>query len=97
MINENEIPQGWEIVKLGEICFTTSGGTPSRMQPNFYNGKIPWIKSGELDKGLILDSEEKITEDAIKNSSAKIFPKGTLLIALYGISFSFIIFYSVNR
>ena len=57
MINENEIPQGWEIVKLGEICFTTSGGTPSRMQPNFYNGKIPWIKSGELDKGLILDSE----------------------------------------
>ncbi|HTN08084.1 restriction endonuclease subunit S [Agriterribacter sp.] len=50
----------------------------------YYNGNIPWVKSGELDKGLITDTEEKISEEAIKNSSAKIFPKGTLLIALYG-------------
>ncbi len=79
-----EIPKGWIIEKLGDICFTTSGGTPSRKNADFYNGTIPWIKSGELDKGLINKAEEYITEKAVKNSSAKIFPKGTLLIALYG-------------
>jgi type I restriction enzyme S subunit len=78
------LPKGWTIAKLGDICFTTSGGTPSRKVPNYYGGNIPWVKSGELDKGLILDTEEKITEEAIQNSSAKIFPGGTLLIALYG-------------
>ena len=84
MIDLETLPKGWTIAKLGDICFTTSGGTPSRKVPNYYGGNIPWVKSGELDKGLILDTEEKITEDAIKNSSAKLFPKGTLLIALYG-------------
>lgn len=71
-------------VPLGEIFFTTSGGTPSRKNPAYYNGNIPWIKSGELDKGIINKAEEYITESAVKNSSAKLFPKGTLLIALYG-------------
>jgi len=74
----------WQIKKLGEVCKTTSGGTPSRRNPDYYNGSIPWVKSGELDKGIILNTEEKITDEAIKNSSAKVFPKGTLLIALYG-------------
>lgn len=77
-INIKELPKDWNWVKLGEVCFTTSGGTPSRREPQFYNGNIPWVKSGELDKGLITDTEEKISEDAIKNSSAKVFPKGTL-------------------
>lgn len=70
--------------KLGEICETTSGGTPNRKNDAYYGGIIPWVKSGELGKGVIYDTEEKITEQAVKESSAKIFPKGTLLIALYG-------------
>ena len=70
--------------KLGEICETTSGGTPNRKNDAYYGGIIPWVKSGELGKGIIYDTEEKITEQAVKESSAKIFPKGTLLIALYG-------------
>lgn len=70
--------------KLGEICETTSGGTPNRKNDAYYGGTIPWVKSGELGKGIIYDTEEKITEQAVKESSAKIFPKGTLLIALYG-------------
>ena len=74
----------WVETTLGEVFFTTSGGTPSRKNKAFYEGSIPWVKSGELDKGLILDTEEKITEEAIQNSSAKKFPAGTLLIALYG-------------
>ena len=76
--------EDWEEIELGNICFTTSGGTPSRQNKSFYEGNIPWVKSGELDKGIILDSEEHITEEAIKKSSAKVFPKGTLLFALYG-------------
>jgi type I restriction enzyme S subunit len=76
--------EDWIECDLGNVCFTTSGGTPNRQNKSFYEGNIPWVKSGELDKGIILDSQEHISEDAIKNSSAKIFPKGTLLFALYG-------------
>jgi type I restriction enzyme S subunit len=76
--------EDWIEVELGEVCFTTSGGTPSRRNAAFYQGSIPWVKSGELDKGIIYDTEEHISEEAVKKSSAKIFPEGTLLIALYG-------------
>jgi type I restriction enzyme S subunit len=81
---ESELPNTWLLSKLGDVCFTTSGGTPSRKRDDFYGGNIPWVKSGELSKGLITKTEEYITELAVKNSSAKIFPSGTLLIALYG-------------
>jgi type I restriction enzyme S subunit len=91
-----DLPVGWEIKKLGNVCVTTSGGTPSRKEAKYYNGNIAWIKSGELDKGLILDSEEKITAEAIKNSSAKIFPKGTLLIALYGATIGKLAFLGID-
>jgi len=80
----NEIPKTWLVSKLGDLCFTTSGGTPSRKRDDYYGGNIPWVKSGELSKGLITKTEEYITEAAVNNSSAKIFPAGTLLIALYG-------------
>ena len=80
----NELPEGWVVKKLGDVCETTSGGTPNRKDSSLYGGHIPWVKSGELDKGIITDTEEKITDEAIKKSSAKVFPKGTLLIALYG-------------
>lgn len=88
--------EDWTDVELGEVCFTTSGGTPSRRKDEFYNGSIPWVKSGELDKGIIYDTEEKISEDAIRNSSAKIFPKGTLLIALYGATIGKLAFLGVD-
>ena len=92
----NQLPKDWKWVKLGEVCDTTSGGTPSRREPKYYNGNIPWVKSGELDKGLITDTEEKISEEAIKHSSAKIFPKGTLLIALYGATIGKLAFLGVD-
>jgi restriction endonuclease S subunit len=72
------------ILKISEICDISSGGTPSRTNPEFYNGNIPWIKTGEVINDIIYDTEEKITEDAIKNSSAKIYKKGSLIIAMYG-------------
>ncbi|GIV30465.1 MAG: hypothetical protein KatS3mg028_1531 [Bacteroidia bacterium] len=80
-----EIPSTWVWCRLGEIAESTSGGTPDRSNPKFWKGNINWLKSGELNDGFINDeSEEKITEEGLKNSSAKLFPKGTLLIALYG-------------
>lgn len=79
-----KLPNSWTWVNLEEILDTTSGGTPSRKRPDYYKGTIPWVKSGELNYNLITDTEEKITNEALENSSAKLFPKGTLLIALYG-------------
>ena len=83
LINDNN--NDWEIIKLGDIIDTQSGGTPSRSEPkNFSNGNIRWIKSGELNKGDIYDSEEYITEQGLVNSSAKILPKDSVLVAMYG-------------
>jgi type I restriction enzyme, S subunit len=79
-----KVPKGWVGVKLGDVCETTSGGTPSRSHSSFYVGSIPWVKSGELEYNTICKTEECISDEAIIKSSAKLLPKDTLLIALYG-------------
>lgn len=79
-----ELPDTWAWIRLGDVNETTSGGTPKRSNKAYYGGDIPWLKSGELEDNIITKTEEKITDPGLKNSSAKIFPKGTLLIALYG-------------
>lgn len=73
-------------VRIEDLCLkVTSGGTPSRKKAEFYsNGSIPWLKTGELKGWFIYDSQEKITEEAINSSSAKIYPKNTVLMAMYG-------------
>lgn len=78
------LPDGWRWVRLGDVCSTTSGGTPSRGVKAYYGGSIAWVKSGELNDGEIYSTEETITEEGLTHSSAKLFPAGTLLIALYG-------------
>jgi len=82
--NPISLPQGWVFTQIQKVCETTSGGTPSRKKPEFYNGNIPWVKSGELNDSLILSSEETITELGLQNSNATIFPKRTILMAMYG-------------
>jgi type I restriction enzyme S subunit len=70
---------------LGEVIKTTSGGTPSRKNEEYYcNGNIEWVKSKELHHSYILDTEEKITVEAVHNSSAKLLPENSILIAMYG-------------
>ena len=76
----------WSFVKIEEVCETTSGGTPLRNRFDFYNGDIPWIKSGELHSKYVYNSEESITELGLKNSSAKLFPINSVLIAMYGVT-----------
>ena len=78
------LPIGWEWAQLGDVCRTTSGGTPSRKYARYFTGNIPWVKSGELPDGVVTEVGERITEEAVAKSSAKLFPAGTLLIALYG-------------
>lgn len=80
----SELPQGWAETTLGEVADWGSGGTPSRSERSFYGGTIPWIKSGELNGRYVTTTEEFITEAAIKNSSAKLFPAGSVAIAMYG-------------
>ncbi len=70
--------------KIGDIARVTSGGTPSRDNPTYWGGDIPWIKTGELVDGDIFDSEEFITQEGMKNSSTQLFPSETILVALYG-------------
>lgn len=76
---------GWEIKKLGEVCETSSGGTPSKLHNEYYEGgTIPWLRSGEVAQGCIYDSELFITKEGLENSSAKLFPIDTVVIAMYG-------------
>ncbi len=80
----NKIPDNWVWTTLEQIADMTSGGTPSRTKKEYWNGNINWLKSGELKDTYIHEVEEKITEEGLKGSSAKIFPKDTLLMAMYG-------------
>lgn len=75
----------WETALLGEVCETTSGGTPLKSKREYYEGgSIPWLKSGEVGQGYVYQVEECITELGLKNSSAKLFPSETVLVAMYG-------------
>ncbi|NII25164.1 N-6 DNA methylase [Pseudoflavitalea sp. X16] len=75
----------FDIVKIGDVFKTSSGGTPLKDKEEYYkNGNIPWLRSGEVAQGFITSSELYITEEGLKNSSAKIFPINTVLVAMYG-------------
>lgn len=74
----------WSCSYLKECCQIGSGGTPSRKNPEYYQGSIPWIKTGEINWNEIDDAEEKISEAAIENSSAKLYEPGAILVAMYG-------------
>lgn len=78
------IPEGWDVVELGSQCRISSGGTPSRDNPDYWNGKIPWVKTGEIDYRRITQTEEHISDKGLEDSAAKIFPRGTVLMAMYG-------------
>lgn len=84
MVQNSTLTSDWNWKKVSEIADTKSGGTPLRSHPEYFNGDIPWIKSGELGDGYIRSAEESITYLGMKNSSARIFPKGSVLVALYG-------------
>ncbi|MBN3905222.1 MAG: restriction endonuclease subunit S [Nostoc sp. NMS1] len=79
-----ELPEGWVWTKLSELGEWSSGGTPSRKNSKYYDGEIPWVKTGDLPDGLIKKIDEKITHEGLANSSAKLFSSGSLIVAMYG-------------
>lgn len=82
---DNGLPMHWSFLKLGSVAQVTSGGTPSRKKASFWeNGTIPWITTGEVNFNCITNSSQKITDEGLKNSAAKMFPPDTILMAMYG-------------
>ncbi len=69
---------------LGDVGKWQSGATPSRMRKDYYNGTIPWLKTGDLNDGIVTDIPESITELALCETSVKLNRKGSILIAMYG-------------
>lgn len=82
---KREIPQGWTAAKIKDVAQTYSGGTPTSTNSEYYDGgDIPWINSGELNNPIITSTTNYITEEGLNNSSAKLYPQDTVLVALYG-------------
>lgn len=85
MITETQLPKGWKKTTLGAEFEWSSGGTPKSGTPAYYeNGTIHWLNISDLNDGLISCAEKQITELGLKESSAKIVPKNSVLIAIYG-------------
>ena len=75
----------YDTVKIGDVFSTTSGGTPSKSHPEYYeNGTIPWLSSGEVNIGVIHSVKNYITQEGVDNSSAKMVPENSVVIAMYG-------------
>ncbi|RGQ35062.1 restriction endonuclease subunit S [[Clostridium] leptum] len=78
-----DIPENWVWTRLDTISSITSGGTPARTNPSFWGGNIPWVKIGDIKEKYVFSSEEKITVKGLNSSSAKVFPKNTILYTIF--------------
>ena len=87
-ITDNEIPfdipETWVWIRVGDIGSWGSGATPSRTNPAYYGGSIPWLKTGDLNDGFIKEVPEYITELALEKTSVRLNPVGSVLMAMYG-------------
>ena len=79
-----EIPNSWTWARMGQIGDWGAGSTPQRTNPNYYGGNILWLKTGELNNGIVYDTEEKITQKAFQDCSLRMNKIGDVLIAMYG-------------
>lgn len=82
--NRSSVKHLYPILRVADLCKIGSGGTPPRKYPQYFKGEIPWVKTTEVRDNVILDTGEHVSRDGLENSSAKIHPKGSLIIAMYG-------------
>lgn len=82
--NLPELPEGWVWASLGLCFYVGVGATPSRKEPGYWNGDIPWVSSGEVQFSRISKTKEYISEDGLKNSSTQVNPKGSVLLGMIG-------------
>ncbi len=82
--NNRSITNLFKTRMVAELCKISSGGTPSRKIPQYFRGDIPWVKTTEVRDDVVFETEEHISSTGLQNSSAKIYPKGSLLVAMYG-------------
>jgi len=78
------LPKSWLWCRVGDIAEVCLGGTPSRKEPSYWGGEIYWVSSGEVANCRITNTKEKFSEEGLLNSNAKVYPKGTVLIAIIG-------------
>ena len=80
----NKLPQE-ALTTIGALTTVVTGATPSRKRSDYYNGTIPWVKTGEIEQGIINDAEEHITDLAVAETNCKILPINTIMLAMYGV------------
>jgi len=78
------VPIKWDMQQIKDFARISSGSTPSRNNSTYWNGNIPWVTTGELECGYIEKTRENITGRALSETSLKLYPRGTLLMAMYG-------------
>lgn len=79
-----DIPENWKWLRLGECGSWSAGVTPLRSNPDYYGGEIPWLKTGDLNDGIITSIPEYITQKALEETSVRLNPIGSVLMAMYG-------------
>lgn len=84
LVDVSPTTEGWAACELGRLARVETGATPLRSRPEYYGGDIPWVTSGALNLPFVDAAQEHITELAIRETNAKIFPPGTMLVAMYG-------------
>lgn len=83
-VQEGELPKGWKWVSIEEVATVGTGATPLKSNSSFYGGNIPWVTSGALNDEFVIEATDFVTEKAIKETNLTLYPKHTLLVAMYG-------------
>jgi type I restriction enzyme S subunit len=81
---DSELPDTWRWVPMGSLVNVATGATPLRSRSDYYGGEVPWVTSGSVNAGFIVEAADYITDLALKETNVKLFPQGTLLVAMYG-------------
>jgi type I restriction enzyme S subunit len=81
---DGELPESWAWTTIGGLVDVATGATPLRSTAAYYGGSVPWVTSAAVNAGVITESKETITDLALRETNAKVFPVGTLLLAMYG-------------